>query len=57
MLRNSAEPGTSMGSTHCLARSGFSQLYSSKPVQLMSSSIFSIWASGMPVSLTISGSV
>ena len=23
MLRNSAEPGTSMGSTHCLARSGF----------------------------------
>ena len=32
MLRNSAEPGTSMGSTHCLARVGFSQLYSSSPV-------------------------
>gem|GEM_PF-6412804 len=32
MLRNSAEPGTSMGKTHCLVRVGFSQLYSSRPI-------------------------
>lgn len=32
MLRNSAEPGTSMGRTHCLVRVGFSQLYSSRPM-------------------------
>ena len=32
MFMNSAEPGTSMGRTHCLVRVGFSQLYSSKPM-------------------------
>ena len=57
MLENSALPGTNMGSTHCLVRVGFSQLYSIMPLKDISSKRPRSFSSSMPVSFTSSGKV
>ena len=57
MLKNSALPGTNIGSTYCFSRRGFSQLYSSKPTQDILYKSGSSSSAVLPVAFTISGRV
>ena len=57
ILKNSAQPGTNIGSTYCFSCRSFSQLYSKMPLTDISISLGSNSSFESPVSFTISSKV